>query len=482
MPPCPKSGGVSTRRTPFSLWALLSVLLSTSSCAQYGEEVVLYNDEELLGAFAAWGITSIEAPIRDDAALVELGRMLFFDPILSGPKNISCGDCHSPIAGTGDALPMGFGTGAIGLGKARRGSVDILTPRNTTPLYNLGHSDVRTMFWDARVAHDYENSAFFAPAPELTAYDDLFPERAYRPEIISTLDSVLAAQALFPLVTPPEMQGFPGQSELGDTIGDAGRTWDRIMLRLVGPQGIAQYSDLFSGAFPGVDAADYNIGHVGVAIAAFQRTEFAATNTPLDRYLRGELGAMSDTAKKGAGLFLGKGKCAHCHSGPLLTDFEFYSVAAPQFGIGAFGLGDDKGKTAFPTLVGATTNPREDYSFRTPPLRNVALSAPYFHSGSYETLRDVIKHHNDPADALAHYDISQVPELFRQAYEEVRHQNEARLRQLPPLLRKQPRLTESEIHHLVVFLEEALTDEMSRNQEHLIPQVVPSGLPLNQPE
>ena len=167
---------------------LSALLICATACSQYGEEAELYEDAELLSSFAAWGIESLQAPVRDDEARIELGRLLFFDPVLSGPRNISCGDCHSPVAGTGDDLPMGFGTGAIGLGEKRRGSVDILTPRNTPHIYNMGHADVRDMFWDARIAHDYENRAFFAPAPELTAYDDRFPERAYRPDIISTLD------------------------------------------------------------------------------------------------------------------------------------------------------------------------------------------------------------------------------------------------------------------------------------------------------
>jgi cytochrome c peroxidase len=420
--------------------------------------------------------------VRDDEARIELGRLLFFDPVLSGPKNISCGDCHSPVAGTGDDLPMGFGTGAIGLGEKRRGSVDILTPRNTPHIYNMGHADVRDMFWDARIAHDYENRAFFAPAPELTAYDDRFPERAYRPDIISTLDGVLAAQALFPLVTPPEMQGFPGQSELGDTIGDAGRTWDRIMRRLLGANGIAEYEQLFAAAFPDVHPSDFNIGHLGVAIAAFERSEFAATETPLDRYLRGELDAMSDAAKRGAGIFLGKGKCAQCHNGPLLSDFKFYALAVPQFGIGAFGLGDDVGKTAFPKLVGLPADDRDDYRFRTPTLRNIGLTAPYFHSGAFTELSDVIRHHNDPVDSLETYDISQVPALFHLAYEQVRDRNNARLSSVPPILRQGLRLTESEIQFLSIFLDEALTDPASLDQTHLIPATVPSGLPVNQPE
>ncbi len=461
---------------------LLLCALSLYGCAQIGEPIDTYSDDELRSAFVSWGIQGLSSTSDDSEELVELGRILFFDRELSGPRNISCGDCHSPVAGTGDGLPLGFGAGAIGIGPERRGAIDILTPRNTTPLYNLGHDEVRSMFWDARITPDDARGTFFAPAPELMAYDDQDPERAYRPEIIATLDGVLAAQALFPLVTPPEMQGFPGQSELGDTIGDAGATWDLIVERLLGEPGIDEYRRLFAEAFPETHPEDFNIGHVGVAIAAFQRTSFSATDTPLDRFLRdGEDHALSAEAKEGAIIFLGRGRCAECHNGPHLSDFDFHSVAVPQFGIGAFGRGDDTGVNAFRSLTGQPTPGNEDYAFRTPPLRNVALTGPYFHNGAFQTLEDVIRHHNDIEDSLRNYSVEQVPELFWGAYADVRSQNEARLAAAPSWLRRGLRLTDHEIEVLEVFLREALTDPNSVDQTHLIPSEVPSGLPVEQP-
>ena len=459
-----------------------SLCIVFAACAEVGEPIEDYTDNELRSAFVSWGITGLTPPNEDPEYLVELGRLLFFDRELSGPRNISCGDCHSPVAGTGDGLPLGFGPGAIGIGPERRGAIEILTPRNTTPLYNLGDPEVRSMFWDARVTPDDARGAFFAPAPELLAFDDLNPERAFRPEIISTLDGVLAVQALFPLVTPPEMQGFPGQSELGDTLGDAGATWDLIVERLLGEPGIEEYRRLFELAFPETHPDDFNIGHVGVAIAAFQRTVFAATNTPLDRFLRdGDNGALSDEAKQGAGIFLGKGRCAECHHGAHLSDFDFHSVAVPQFGIGAFGRGDDTGVNAFRTLTGQPAPGNQDYAFRTPALRNVALTAPYFHNGAFQSLSDVIRHHNDIEESLMNYDVEQLPALFRGAYAEVRDQNEARLATAPAWLRRGLRLTDREMELLEIFLVEALTDPGSVDQTNLIPTEVPSGLLVQQP-
>lgn len=113
---------------------------------------------------------------------------------------------------------------------------------------------------------------------------------------------------------------------------------------------------------------------IAKSLAAFQRT-LVAGNSPLDRFLAGDKKALSKQAQKGMELFLGDAGCARCHKGPLLSDEKFYRLGVSF---------KDRGRE----LV---TGKKEDrYRFRTPTLRNVALTAPYMHDGSLKTLDDVV--------------------------------------------------------------------------------------------
>lgn len=112
---------------------------------------------------------------------------------------------------------------------------------------------------------------------------------------------------------------------------------------------------------------------IAKALAAFQRT-LVTGRSPYDRYLGGEIDALSQEAKRGMELFFGDAGCARCHRGPLLTDEKFYRL----------GVSHDKGR-------GLVTGKAEDnYKIRTPSLRNIASTGPYMHDGSYKTLGDVL--------------------------------------------------------------------------------------------
>lgn len=132
---------------------------------------------------------------------------------------------------------------------------------------------------------------------------------------------------------------------------------------------VASFSAVF-GAAPSRD-------RTAQAIAAFERTLNTGTS-PLERWLSGDDTALTDAEEGGLGLFLGKGNCVACHSGPMLTDGEFHNVAIP---------GSDAGREGFTHLAA------DSGRFRTPPLRHVALTAPYFHDGSKATLREAILHY-----------------------------------------------------------------------------------------
>jgi cytochrome c peroxidase len=148
----------------------------------------------------------------------------------------------------------------------------------------------------------------------------------------------------------------------------------------------ACYVKQFRAAFPEA-GGEISLVHVARALAAFERT-LISFNTPFDDYRRGKIDALSPAATRGADLFEGRGGCVRCHSGPNFTDLAFHAIAAPVVG------------STDPGLVEITGIASDVGRFRTPGLRNVALTAPYMHDGAVPTLLGAIEHHTS-AGALA---------------------------------------------------------------------------------
>ena len=123
-----------------------------------------------------------------------------------------------------------------------------------------------------------------------------------------------------------------------------------------------------------------------IAMAAFQAEAYTFTESPWDRYLRGDDAAMATEAKQGALLFFGRAGCGECHTGRLLTDQDYHTMAAPQVGPGREPHSPrDFGNAAAGGGAG------ERYAFRTPPLLNVTLTGPWTHAGAYDDLEDVVR-------------------------------------------------------------------------------------------
>ncbi len=324
--------------------------------------------------------------LRFDQRQAQLGRLLFYDKILSGNQNISCGTCHHHSLHGTDALSLGIGEGGTGLGLDRSPGMGLTriaerVPRNAPALWNLGHGEVRVMFHDGRVENtDAKGMAFTTPAGDKTPRG---------------LNSILAAQALFPVSSPTEMAGAPDENEISALFKqsiDLG--WAALAQRV---RDNPEYERLFMRAFPNVRSKqDITIVEIANAIASFEGTEWQSHDSPYDAWLtRGT--PLPPLAERGRALFFGEGGCASCHSGPLFTDQEFHVVGVPQFGPGRPFDGD-----TVPRDLGrmeTTRNPNDAYRFRTPSLRNVALSAPYGHNGAYPTLREMIRHMCDPITA-----------------------------------------------------------------------------------
>ena len=297
----------------------------------------------LLLAIAPASAGNLPQPLQDSdflfdgkpaPAQVELGRLLFFDPILSGNRNIACASCHDPALGTGDAVALSLGEGAHGRGKARRNREGITgrVPRNAQPLYNIGAREYGAMFHDGRLEPDPAGtfeSGFWSPARE---------------QLPAGLDSLLAAQAMFPVTSAVEMAGHKGENPVAtavaeDRLAGPGGAWDLLARRLRETPG---YVARFTAAFEEVrEAEDITFVQAARALAAFQASAFRSQNSPFDRVLEsGRAEHLSSAARTGMALFYGKANCAACHSGPLLTDQGFHAIAMPQIGPGK-GHGSD---------------------------------------------------------------------------------------------------------------------------------------------
>jgi len=403
---------------------------------------------------------------------VLLGELLFWDKILSGNGNIACASCHHSLTDTGDGLSLPVGEGGKGLGMARDTGVgdDAIherVPRNAPPVWNLGAHSMTFMFHDGRVSADpSQPSGFINPAGD---------------DLPVGLDNPLAVQAMFPVTSAAEMAGQQGENSIADAVAEdnlAGPdgVWNQLAQRL---QGIPEYVDLFASAYDDVSlAGDITYVHAANAIAAYQASAFRADNSPFDKFLRGDGRAMSPAARRGMRLFYGPAGCSSCHSGKFQTDMGFHAIAMPQIGNGkGNGLNgrDDFGR------FNVTADSADKYRFRTPPLRNVALTGPWGHDGAYNTLGGVVEHHLNALLALENYAAGQAilpPREDLDAVDFEIHNDASSRADLAAASEIEPvRLSQRKLDDLMAFLH-ALTDTDSLDIRHTTPISVPSGLPL----
>ncbi len=426
--------------------------------------------EALRTLLAAQSVTALQPAPQPDAARVTLGAALFFDPVLSGNRDVACATCHLPAYGTSDGLSLPIGTGGHGLGPTRQlGEGRNRVPRNAPDVLLRGSTGFITTFWDGRV--------WGAPSPGyMSPADDYLPHG---------LSDVLAAQALFPLTSRDEMRGSVGDLDVNGQPNELAAIddddyvaiWDGVVARL---KHIDGYRPLFAAAYPDVGNA-FDIEHVANALAAFEVQMGNAPASPWDRFLAGDDVALDADAAQGALLFYGEAGCSVCHSGTLLTDQRYHNLAVPQLGPGKGALEPlDVGRAMVSGM------PEDLFAFRTPPLRNVALTGPWMHNGAYTTLEAVIRHHLDPVAGLRNYDSTQLAPDLRDAVVTDSSTVAGALRAarllttLDPLVATPRSLTDQQIGQLLAFLD-ALTDPSALSLEGVVPDTVPSGLPVPQP-
>jgi cytochrome c peroxidase len=384
-----------------------------------------------------WRYKALDVPAKK-TALYNLGVKLFSDKNLSGKNNISCQGCHSTEGFSADALPLGLGEGAEGLGARRTQKSGVLLSRHTQSLYNVGLAGFNDMFWDGRVAKDLFGG-WRSPEPKFNGANPALKE------IAETFTSALALQAVFPLVSPDEMLGK--ESKLTRM-----QAWDQVMSKIQTGPDAAVYKKLFKDAYPLVK--DINIAHVGNAMAEFVRHKFLAVNTPWDMYLRGKKEMLTARMKRGAVLFHSRANCIFCHAGNQFTNFSFENVGTPQLNA------DDKG------LFALTKKPADMYAFRVAPLRNVGVTAPYMHDGVFKTLHEVVDHYENPVASLRSFRWTSRYPNYRDPVnlDTSSANNDNREKTMSQMLARKLTLTADEKDDLVCFLAVALTD-MSLQKE-----------------
>lgn len=422
--------------------------------------------------------------------LTELGRALFFDPVLSGDQNIACATCHHPRFAMADGRALPIGAGGVGLGPERRflaevnlgpeaatvhlvekrwdGAsphatsdnllIDQLIPRNSPTIINSALLPLQ--FWDGRVQR------YSGPDPVVVTLEEQVNQMA--------LTDPLIVQALFPVISQHEMAGITLGGLPAQTIRN--RLLDRL-------RAIPAYVTLFEAAFAeeGIKGPEaVTLERMVAAIAAFERL-FIFTRSPWDDYLAGQHDALSPQAVQGALLFFGATQpsvnCAVCHAGDLFTDLAFHNILAPQLGPGkghGYSRYEDWGRGR------VTFDRRDQHAFRTPSLRNVDLTAPYFHSGTHATLESALRHHVDIWQAARTYDPAEHGISAQLAATLRPLEPERQAQTVAPQLSAGLPLTDPEIDYLIAFLQ-ALTDPAARDLSAHIPTQVPSGLQMDPP-
>lgn len=319
------------------VWATIAIFSCNKETTREKKAPKQVDDISQLAALPTEVPTPTDNPTTPEK--VALGRLLFFDPILSGHKDVACATCHHPEFGFAESLEISIGVNGKGTGSHR----DFGTPndipfvkRNSQTILNTafngvtrnGPTDASTapMFWDLRTKS-------------------------------------LENQSLEPIKSFEEMRGH--------RYGEAAAL-DSVVSRL---KQIATYRTLFQQAFPTDNSL--TIQNVARAIAAYERT-LVGGNTRFDQYMNGDKNALSINEIEGLQAFLKSG-CAKCHNGPMLSDYKVHSLGVPD---------NEK-------LAQSDAGVDNQYKFRTPSLRNLRFTAPYMHSGKLKTLEHVLEFYED---------------------------------------------------------------------------------------
>jgi cytochrome c peroxidase len=287
------------------------------------------------------------------------------------------------------------------------------------------------------------------------------------------MEHLLGAQAFTPVIDRAEMAGF-------DFQGTNDEMRALISARV---DSIPGYRSAFEASFPDVaDGAELEYAHIGAALAEFQLTLVRA-NSPVDRYARGDLDALTFDAKEGGRIFFQRrGSCFECHAtlgyaNEMFSDFVTHNIAVPQVTPFETNMSfDGPGKNEDFGRERVTGDPDDRYEFRTTPLRNASFQPTFMHNGAFVCLEDAIRHHQRMHESLETYSTTRLDPSLQaipgptSPMAEMAHE----------FSRTPIEMTDRELDQVTEFVR-ALSDPDASPEalRHLVPETVPSGLPVH---
>ena len=316
-------------------------------------------------AIRAGLVRAEETWVSVDPAMAELGGLIFDSELLSLNGSISCRNCHLSEFGSADGIPNAVGVGGQGTGLERLQSGGTIVPRNALPLWGRGGKGFETFFWDGKV--ELRDGKVLSQFGESSPSNDPLVVAAHLPSV-EIREMVIDDQSV-------------REQWANEDVTSANSIYAHLVIRLLADPEIGS-------RLAGTDE-DPDFSDVALALASFIRDEFRLRQTKFERFVFEE-GAITQAELHGGILFYGRGRCSACHNGPYFSDMQFHAVAFPQAGFGKNGFGVDEGR------FNVTFDPSDRFLFRTPPLFNVTLTAPYSHSGSVMGLEEAIIAHFDP--------------------------------------------------------------------------------------
>ena len=320
---------------------LILVPLIWGSCGDSPSRKLVTNESARVSTAITALPETVKAPRNNTPSeeKVLLGKLLFFDPILSGGKDVACATCHHPENGYSEFRDISIGPNAQGLGSKRKFNKQNDIPfvkRNSQTIINAAFNGI-----DTYKRYDPEQAPMF--------WDDR----------VKSLED----QAIEPIKTFEEMRGHDfSEAEILEIVVE----------RL---KNIPEYRALFEAAFQEEDVI--TVENLGKAIASFERT-LVTNNSRFDLYMRGEQNAILLSEKEGFELFKSVG-CVNCHNGPMFSDYKPHVMGVPP-----------NKKLPLPDA-----GIQDSFLFRTPTLRNLRFTAPYMHNGSLPTLKQVLEFYED---------------------------------------------------------------------------------------
>ncbi len=350
--------------------------------------------------------------VADDPDAAHLGQFLFYDERLSGRSRLSCASCHDPAQGFSDGRSLSEG-------------VEVLT-RHSPTLWNVAYQ--RWFFWDGRRDTLWSQALVPIEHPKEMAANRVEVVR----RVFQDVELSRAYERIFGALPDMDDPRFP---PYGRPIPDD----EDHPHRPREPERHGHEDHPYQAAWTAMapadrDAVDRAFSNLGKAIAAYER-RLVSRHSPFDMFVQGlrtgdaeKLAALDASAQRGLALFVGEGRCNLCHSGPEFSDREFHNVLVPPLDAT---LPEDAGRHGGLFEVRnhgfAATGPygdapqseqarKIDYlvdragvsdhhtwgQFKTPGLRNVALSPPYMHQGQLPDLATVLDHYSsfDPSPPL----------------------------------------------------------------------------------